>query len=263
MTTHAAHRDGAARDDGAGISGEIRAFWDEDAAVYDASPSHYPRRPQEQAAWAAALRWLLPAPPAAVLDVGAGTGFLSLLLAGQGYDVTAVDLSQGMLSRLRTKAEERGLAIRAIEADALTPPPGDFDAVVERHLLWTLPDPGAALAAWHQVAPRGRLVLVEGTWGAADAAGLQRVRTQARRLVDRVRPPQPDHHGHYSDRVQRALPHGHGLSTADAVALVQASPWGQARLERLRDVEWAIIDGRGLLEELLGTHSRWAVVAGR
>jgi len=167
-----------------------------------------------------------------------------------------------MLSRLRAKAEERGLAIRVIEADALTPPPGDFDAVVERHLLWTLPDPGTALAAWHEVAPRGRLVLVEGTWGAADAVGLQRVRTQARRLVERARPPQPDHHGHYSDRVQRALPHGHGLSTADAVALVQASPWGQARLERLRDVEWAITDGRGLLDELLGTHPRWAVLAG-
>jgi len=262
MTTHAAHRDGAARDGGGGISGEIRAFWDEDAAVYDASPSHYPQRPQEQAAWAAALRRLLPAPPAAVLDVGAGTGFLSLLLAGQGYDVTAVDLSPGMLSRLRAKAEERGLAIRVLEADALTPPPGDFDAVVERHLLWTLPDAGAALAAWHEVSPRGRLVLVEGTWGAADAVGLQRVRTQARRLVERVRPPQPDHHGHYSDRVQRALPHGRGLSTADAVALVQASPWGQARLERLRDVEWAITDGRGLLDDLLGTHPRWAVVAG-
>jgi SAM-dependent methyltransferase len=95
----------------------------------------------------------------------------SLLLASQGYDVTAVDLSPGMLSRLRAKAEQRGLAIRAIEADALAPPPGDFDAVVERHLLWTLPDPGTALAAWHKVAPRGRLVLVEGTWGTADATG--------------------------------------------------------------------------------------------
>ncbi len=168
MTTHAerppAHQDGAATDDAGGVSGEIRAFWDEDAAGYDASPSHYPQRPQEQAAWAAALRRLLPEPPAAVLDIGAGTGFLSLLLAGQGYDVTAADLSPGMLGRLRTKAAERGLSIRAVEADALDPPAGDFDAVVERHLLWTLPDPGAALAAWHKAAPRARLVLIEGTW---------------------------------------------------------------------------------------------------
>ena len=245
------------------MSDEIRAFWDEDADVYDASPSHYPRRPQEQAAWAAALRRLLPEPPATVLDVGAGTGFLSLLLAGQGYDVTAVDLSPGMLGRLRTKATERGLSIQTVEADALNPPAGDFDAVVERHLLWTLTDPGAALAAWRKVAPRGRLVLIEGTWGSADSAGLGRWRAEARRLVELVRGSEPHHHGHYSDRVRRALPHGHGLSTADAVALVQASSWGQTRLERLRDVEWAIIDGRGLLDELLGTHPRWAVVAGR
>jgi SAM-dependent methyltransferase len=267
MTTHAerpsAHPDLAPLDEAGSVSDEIRAFWDEDAAVYDASTSHYPRRPQEQAAWAAELRRLLPAPPATVLDVGAGTGFLSLLLAGQGYDVTAVDLSPGMLGRLRTKATERGLTIRAVEADALNPPPGDFDAVVERHLLWTLPDPGAALAAWREVAPRGRLVLIEGTWGSAGWAGLERWRAEARRLVERVRAAEPGHHGHYSDRVQRALPHGHGLSTAEAVALVQASPWGQARLERLRDVEWAIIDGRGLLDELLGTHPRWAVIAGR
>lgn len=54
-----------------------------------------------------------------------------------------------------------------------------------------------------------------------------------------------------------------GLTPAEAVALVQASPWAPARIERLRDVEWAVIEGRGLLEEVLGTHARWAVVAGR
>jgi len=266
MTTHAERppaRGDRAAADGTGVSDEIRAFWDEDARVYDASPSHYPQRPQEQAAWAAALRRLLPEPPAAVLDIGAGTGFLSLLLAGLGYDVTAADMSTGMLGRLRAKAADRGRSVTVVETDALRPPPGPFDAVVERHLLWTLPDPGAALAAWHPVAPEGRLVLIEGNWGVADAVGTERWRAQARRLAERVRGSEPSHHAHYSDRIQRALPHGYGLSTADAVALVQASPWGQARLERLRDVEWATVDGRGLLDELLGTRPRWAVVAAR
>jgi SAM-dependent methyltransferase len=247
----------------AGVTREIREFWDEDAAGYDASPSHYPQRPQEQAAWAAALRRLLPEPPAAVLDVGAGTGFLSLLLAGQGYQVTAVDLSPGMLGRLQAKAAQRGLSIQTVESDALNPPAGDFDAVVERHLLWTLPDPGKALAAWHAAAPHARLVLIEGSWGSTRAGSSQDLRARARELADRVRGAQPDHHDHYSNRVLQALPHGHGLSTEQAVSLVQASPWGQARLERLRDVEWAITDGRGLVGELLGTHARWAVVAGR
>jgi SAM-dependent methyltransferase len=247
------------------LSREIREFWDEDAEVYDSSPDHYPRRPQEQAAWAGALRRLLPEPPAAVLDVGAGTGFLSLLLAGQGYDVTAVDLSPGMLAKLRAKAAERGLAITTVEADALNPPSGDFAAVVERHLLWTLPDPAKALAAWREAAPEGRLVLVEGTWGQWGQTGIASVdglRALARRLARQVRGHEPGHHGEYSDHVRGALPHGNGLTTQDVVALVQASPWGQARLERLRDVEWAYVEGRSLLDELLGTTPRWAVLAG-
>jgi SAM-dependent methyltransferase len=208
-----------------GVADEIRDFWDVDAATYDNSPSHYPRRPQEQAAWAATLRRLLPAPPAAVLYMGAGTGFLSLLLAAQGYQVTAADFAPGMLARLKAKAADRGLAIDVAETDALHPPAGTFDAVVERHLIWTLPDPAGALAAWHAAAP--------------------------------------DHHGHYTEQMNAALPYRGGLTPDEAVALAEASPWGRARIERLRDVEWAVTDGLGPLDSLLGTHPRWAVIAGR
>jgi SAM-dependent methyltransferase len=255
--------DHAERSELDGVTREIRDFWDEDSAVYDSLPDHNPQRPQEQAAWAGTLRRLLPEPPATVLDVGAGTGFLSLLLAGQGYEVTALDLSRGMLAKLRAKAAERGLSVKVVEADALNPPSGDFAAVVERHLLWTLPDPGKALAAWHEAAPQGRLVLVEGSWGHARTLSLDGLRALPRQLARQVRGHQPGHHAEYSDHVRSALPHGHGLSSQDIVTLVQASPWGQARLERLRDVEWAHTEGRGLLNELLGTTPRWAVIAGR
>lgn len=241
---------------------EVRSFWDEDAAVYDSSPSHYPQRPQEQAAWAAALRRLLPDPPARVLDAGAGTGFLSLLLAGQGYRVTALDLSPGMLARLRDKAAQRGLSVETVEADAAHPPAGDYDAVVERHLLWTLPDPAAALAAWRAAAPAGRLVLIEGSWGDRNGNLLAILRSRARAIVDQARGVEPGHHGHYSAELRAALPYSGGLTPAEAVSLVRDSPWGPARIERLRDVEWAITDGKGLLDTLLGTHARWAVLAG-
>ena len=242
------------------MSEEIRQFWDEDAAVYDNSAEHHPRRLQERAAWGGTLRRLLPDPPARVLDAGAGTGFLSLLLAGQGYEVTAMDLSPGMLEVLRAKAARLGLAVQAVQADAVSPPNGPFDAVVERHLLWTLPDPGAALIAWREAAPTGRLVLVEGTWG--KTSGIPALQAEARALVGRIRGAESGHHGHYTDRVVSTLPHANGISPADVVALVQASPWGQARLERLRDVEWAALEGRSLLDQLLGTHPRWAVTAG-
>ncbi len=242
------------------VSEEIQQFWDEDAAVYDDSPEHHPRRPHERAAWGATLRRLLPDPPARVLDAGAGTGFLSLLLAAQGYQVTAMDLSAGMLEKLRAKAARQGLDVEIVRADAASPPDGPFDAVVERHLLWTLPDPAAALAAWRQAVPTGRLVLVEGTWG--KTTGIPAVQAEARRLARRFRGAESGHHGHYTDRVVSALPHANGITPAEMVSLVEASPWGRARLERLRDVEWATLEGRNLLDQLLGTNPRWAVTAG-
>jgi SAM-dependent methyltransferase len=236
----------------AGVPDGLREFWDEDAATYDRSSAHYPQRPQEQAAWAATLRRLLPAPPAAVLDMGAGTGFLSLLLAAQGYQVTAADLSPGMLARLTAKAADRGLAISVAETDALHPPEGRFDAVVERHLIWTLPDPAAALAAWHTAAPDGRLVLIEGTWDGRRTSTLNQFRARARMLADLI-----------TEQMNAALPYNGGLTPDEAVRLVEASPWGRARIERLRDVEWAATEGLGWLDSLLGTHPRWAVTAGR
>jgi len=242
------------------VSEEIRQFWDEDAAVYDDSPEHHPRRPHERAAWSATLRRLLPDPPARVLDAGAGTGFLSLLLAAQGYQVTAMDLSPGMLEKLRVKAAGQGLDVQIVRSDAASPPDGPFDAVVERHLLWTLPDPAAALAAWRQAVPTGRLVLIEGTWG--KTTGIPAVQAEARRLARRIRGAESGHHGHYTDRVVSALPHANGITPAEMVSLVQASPWGPARIERLRDVEWATLEGRSLLDQLLGTNPRWAVTAG-
>jgi SAM-dependent methyltransferase len=247
----------------ASATDDIRDFWDVDAATYDSSPSHYPQRPQEQAAWAATLRRLLPEPPAAVLDMGAGTGFLSLLLAAQGYRVTAADLSPGMLARLKAKAAGQGLDIKAVEADAMHPPTGSFDAVVERHLMWTLPDPAGALAAWHTAAPAGRLVLIEGTWSSRGTSAADQLRLRARALADLIHKPASHHHSHYTARMNAALPYRDGLTPDEAVTLVEASPWGRARIERLRDVEWAVTEGLGPLDNLLGTHPRWAVVAGR
>jgi SAM-dependent methyltransferase len=247
----------------AGVPSEIRDFWDEDAATYDRSSAHYPQRPQEQAAWAATLRRLLPAPPASVLDMGAGTGFLSLLMAAQGYQVTAADISPGMLARLKAKAADKGLAITVAETDALHPPAGRFDAVVERHLIWTLPEPAAAVAAWHAAAPDGRLVLIEGTWDGRRTSALNQFRARARMLADLIRQPEPHHPRQYTAQMNAALPYNGGLTPDEAVRLVEASPWGRARIERLRDVEWALTEGLGRLDSLLGTHPRWAVTAGR
>jgi SAM-dependent methyltransferase len=52
-----------------------------------------------------------------VLEVACGTGRILLALMREGIDVTGIDLSEGMLERLREKAKAAGLAPKAFRAD--------------------------------------------------------------------------------------------------------------------------------------------------
>ncbi|MGE5674473.1 MAG: class I SAM-dependent methyltransferase [Mycobacterium leprae] len=53
----------------------------------------------------------IPAPPARVLDIGGGPGRYSIALAGQGYQVTLLDLSASHLAFARQKAAEAGVTL--------------------------------------------------------------------------------------------------------------------------------------------------------
>lgn len=52
---------------------------------------------------------------AKILDIGCGTGALALPLADMGADVTAMDISSGMLQELRRKVAEKKAGIRVVE----------------------------------------------------------------------------------------------------------------------------------------------------
>jgi SAM-dependent methyltransferase len=242
------------------LTDKVRAYWDADAATYDDSFDHGPGSPTHRAAWNAVLHRLLPGPGSRVLDVGAGPGFLALAAARLGHRVTALDLSAGMLARLREGAARDGLEVEVVEGRAEEPPPGPFDAVIERHLLWTLPDPGAALAAWRAVAPGGRLVVFAGLWGDADP--VERLRRQAQDGLRRLRGDPDDHHRPYDPALCEALPLAGGAHPDRLVELVEGAGWGPVRLERLRDVEWAQLLQLPPSARLLGVTPRFALVAG-
>jgi SAM-dependent methyltransferase len=53
-----------------------------------------------------------------ILDLGAGTGRVTLDLAAAGHDVTALDADPALLDELAGRARERSLAVRCIAADA-------------------------------------------------------------------------------------------------------------------------------------------------
>ncbi|MFE7650234.1 class I SAM-dependent methyltransferase [Streptomyces phaeoluteigriseus] len=151
----------------------VRVDWDARAASFDEEPDHGLRDPEVRAAWADRLRDWLPDRPGDLLDLGCGTGSLSLLAAEGGHRVTGVDLSPAMVDRARTKLAGRHAVF--LVGDAAAPPVGEerFDTVLVRHVLWTLPDPGRALRHWRDLLrPGGRLVLVEGVWGTVSPVGI-------------------------------------------------------------------------------------------
>ncbi|MGW2702228.1 class I SAM-dependent methyltransferase [Streptomyces sp. NPDC001340] len=147
--------------------------WDAAATAFDDEPDHGLRAPEVRAGWAALLRSWLPEHPADVLDLGCGTGSLSLLATEQGHRVTGVDSAPAMVERARAKLAGRDATV--LHGDAAAPPVGErrYDVVLVRHVLWTLPDPARVLRHWRTLLrPGGRFVLVEGVWGTLTPVGI-------------------------------------------------------------------------------------------
>jgi ubiquinone/menaquinone biosynthesis C-methylase UbiE len=105
-----------------------------------------------------------PEPGARVLDLGCGRGAATLPAAervGPGGHVLALDLADGMVSRLRADVEQAGL--RQVECrvgDAEDPQvePGEWDVVLASLVLFFLPGHREAMRAYRRLLrPGGRL----------------------------------------------------------------------------------------------------------
>ena len=70
----------------------------------------------------------------AVLDVGCGPGFFSIILSQAGHQVTGVDCAAGMLERARLNAEFSGVSPNFLQLDCmeLPFPYCSFDLVCEQ-----------------------------------------------------------------------------------------------------------------------------------
>ena len=168
------------------MTADSAAYWDEQADSFDNEPDHGLRDPATRHAWSGLLSSHLPPAPSTVADLGCGTGSLSCLLAGAGYDVVGVDVSPRMVTAARAKAAAAGLHGTFMVGDAADPDllDGSFDVVLVRHVLWALPDPDAALGRWVRLlTPPGRLVLIEGRWQTGGGLSSE----QAQTLVSRHR----------------------------------------------------------------------------
>lgn len=142
---------------------EIQSYWTERAAGYS-RVNQEELNGEQKDKWIRVLREKFPdrAPETIrVLDIGTGPGFFAVILAEQGYRVTAVDYTQEMLKKAKENAgvyAER-ITWRQMDAQNLDFADGQFDVAVSRNLTWNLENPERAYAEWHRVLKDGGLLL--------------------------------------------------------------------------------------------------------
>jgi len=88
-----------------------------------------------------------------VLDVGAGHGGTSLVLAHEGFSVTAIDLKLPGLQKLKGKGSK--IRVCAMRAQDLGFRDESFDAVILQDLLEHTPDPEKTIAEMSRVLKKG------------------------------------------------------------------------------------------------------------
>jgi ubiquinone/menaquinone biosynthesis C-methylase UbiE len=129
-------------------------------------------------------------PGEAVLDLGCGTGQVTLPLASRGAEVLAVDVSPAMADQLRAEAQRRSLSsivTATVPIEKLALPPGSFDLIVSSYALHHLRDPDKALlvrSAYRWLRPGGRLVIADMMLGrGASARDREIIRTKLAMLA--------------------------------------------------------------------------------
>lgn len=97
-----------------------------------------------------------------VVEVGAGTGIVTIPLARHGVPVLGLDLSHGMLEKLIDKARDAGVRLPVLIGDATQLPFRDdsLDGVAMRHVLHLVSEWRTALAEVARIVrPGGRFVV--------------------------------------------------------------------------------------------------------
>jgi ubiquinone/menaquinone biosynthesis C-methylase UbiE len=153
------------------IKSIVSQYWSGRAAGFDLGPSHGVLNETQHHAWLTLLSHIASPPSLNVLDVGCGTGFLAMRMAELGHTATGIDLAPDMLAAARRKAADAGLPVTFRHGDAEDPPQdgAPYDVIIERHVIWTLPQPTAALRAWYALLkPGGLLALIEGIFEMSD-----------------------------------------------------------------------------------------------
>lgn len=113
-------------------------------------------------------------PRARLLDVGTGTGRISIPLLERGLDLIGCDLSSKMLGRLQEKFP--GARIAQADASYLPFPSDHFEFVMTVHILHLIPSWREVLREISRVLQPGGAYLNVKTWGSTGTSSRERLR---------------------------------------------------------------------------------------
>lgn len=102
-----------------------------------------------------------------VLDIGTGPGFFAIIMASCGYDVTAIDYTEGMLEKAKNNARifDFNIKFKRMDAQNLEFEDDTFDLIITRNLTWNLEKPYEAYKEWYRVLSKGgRLLNFDANW---------------------------------------------------------------------------------------------------
>lgn len=172
-------------DEAKGILDRSRAYWTKRAPEYARfhedecfGPVHRAYARAFSSLLDALSFWEEPRSTASALDLGCGSGFITLVLASLGFETASVDFSPSMVEQARATFEKAGVSsdVRVADIQNLGYPDASFDAVAMRNVTWIVPDVSAVYReALRVLKPGGVLINVDAAYGksfaAAEASG--------------------------------------------------------------------------------------------
>lgn len=171
-------------------------------------------------------------PVGTAMDIGAGEGGDAIWLAQQGWDVTASDISQRALARVNAGAEQHGVEVKLLHADANAASPfggQQFDLVTASYAsIPCTPDHRGITNFLNAVAPGGQLLIVN-----HDVEEMSAALARA---------------GHTGTR---PFDHEAFVSTKDFITELEASPHWEILVNERRDRPHGAASGHHVRDEVL------------
>lgn len=96
-----------------------------------------------------------------ILDVGCGSGFLSILLGNLGHEVVGIDLTAEMIEQAKVTIGNKlsNVTVQVMDAEKLMFEEEVFDVVIARNVTWNLPNPAIAYQEWLRVLKKKGILL--------------------------------------------------------------------------------------------------------